>query len=354
MSAPKPEQHGARPRRGASQPRGRDLRTGRGARQREPGGTNDFAAVQRARILTAAAQVIGTDGYGGFSPARIVSRARVSRRTFYDLFEDREDCFLALFDQTLERASKIAAEAASGEQRWQEQIRAGLSALLQFAGDEPVLGSLLIADALRAGPKVLARRANVLATLHAVVDQGRSQTKPGREPPPLTAEGTVGAVLAILHARTLEANAPPPIELLNHLMASIVLPYLGAAAAARELERPRPSPSSARANGQAGQAEVDALEGIPMRITYRTLRVLAAIAAQPGASNREIAGWAGVVDPGQISKLLARLARLELISNTGEGQPQGEPNAWMLTVRGAQVEEAVHVHERGSTDNDRQ
>jgi AcrR family transcriptional regulator len=310
--------------------------------------TSRIGAVQRARILTAAVQVLDTHGYSGLSPARIVSHARVSRRTFYDLFEDREDCFLALFDQTVERASRVAIDAAAAERTWLEKIRAGLTALLLFAGDEPVLGSLLVADALRAGPRVLDRRANVLATLHAIIDQGRSQAKPGREPPPLTAEGTVGAVLAVLHAR-LRDPAPPPIELLNPLMATIVLPYLGQAAAAKELKRPTPSTPSEHASTKHGNAhQTDVLAGVPMRITYRTLRVLATIAAQPGTSNRQIADQAGVADQGQISKLLARLERLELIHNTGEGQPHGEPNAWILTTKGTQIEKSIRADEHTS------
>jgi AcrR family transcriptional regulator len=293
--------------------------------------------IQRARILAAAAQVLGADGYGGLSPARIVDRARVSRRTFYELFENREDCFLALFDETVERASRIATEAASAESAWRERVRSGLSALLVFLGSEPALGSLLITDALRAGPNVLGRRAQVLEALHAIVDEGRSQTT-GREPPPLTAEGTVGAVLAILHARMLESEGPPPIELLNPLMSTIVLPYLGAAVAAEELERPTPNTPSARDDAKR---RLDVLEGIEMRITYRTLRVLATIAQHPGASNRQIADRAGVVDQGQISKLLARLERLRLIHNAGDGQPHGEPNVWTLTPRGTEIAHAT-------------
>jgi DNA-binding MarR family transcriptional regulator len=78
-----------------------------------------------------------------------------------------------------------------------------------------------------------------------------------------------------------------------------------------------------------------------MRLTYRTVRVLVVISTQPGASNREIADQSGVADQGQISKLLTRLQRLELVENRGEGQPKGAANAWHLTERGVQVERAT-------------
>jgi DNA-binding MarR family transcriptional regulator len=78
-----------------------------------------------------------------------------------------------------------------------------------------------------------------------------------------------------------------------------------------------------------------------MRLTYRTVRVLTVIGEHPGASNREVAEGSGIADQGQISKLLARLERLELIVNTGGGQTKGSTNAWHLTARGAQVERAT-------------
>ncbi len=80
-----------------------------------------------------------------------------------------------------------------------------------------------------------------------------------------------------------------------------------------------------------------------MRITYRTVRVLMGIAASPDASNRKIASGAGISDQGQVSKLLARLEHLGLIENTGAGPIKGAPNAWRLTQRGEQVEQAIRV-----------
>ena len=83
-----------------------------------------------------------------------------------------------------------------------------------------------------------------------------------------------------------------------------------------------------------------------MRLTYRTTRVLQCIAAQVGISNREVAEEAGVADQGQISKLLARLERLGLIANTGEGHAKGEPNAWQLTPLGREVSQRLLLETR--------
>jgi AcrR family transcriptional regulator len=335
-------------------------------------GLKGIGEIQRARLLGAAARVVSEQGYVGMSVARVTAHAGVSRRTFYELFDDREDCFLALLDDALARATRVAHDAVtpvtvSGQAGWRERIRAGLYALLRFAEEEPTLGSLLVADALGGGPRVLESRARALDTLKHVVDEGRAHTRAGHDPPPLTAEGVIGAVLSVIHARLPARISPPPAngsrarsqrrsaaltELLNPLMGMIVLPYLGQSAAAKELNRPAPTPDhrsdSSHARGTSTRAttmtpSADPLAGLDMRLTHRTLLVLTAIATQPGASNRQIADTAGVHDQGQISKLLNRLERIGLIHNNGQGQPRGEPNAWTLTPRGTEIETALRL-----------
>ena len=299
-------------------------------------GAVQVTEVQRARMLAAAVAVVGELGYEKMSVARVTARAGVSRRTFYDLFDDREACFLAAFSETVARA-RVLVEAEAGAGRdWRARVRAGLAALLGFFGEEPLAGRVLVVDALKAGPAVLEERAGLVAELIGVVEEGRAQVRGEREVAPLTGEGVVGAVLAVVHARLLAREPGPLTGLLNPLMAMIVLPYLGVAAAERELERPLPVGRRVRQR-PAG----DPLEGLAMRFTYRTLRVLGAIADEPGASNRMVAEAAGVADQGQISKLLARLENLGLIRNTGVGHVKGEPNAWELTERGREVQQAV-------------
>jgi AcrR family transcriptional regulator len=299
--------------------------------------------VQRVRILAAAIEIVSELGYGGMSTTAVISRAGVSRRTFYELFEDREDCCLAIFDEAVSRIAMVALSAYEREGCWREKVRAGLSALLQFIGDEPGLGSLVIVDALGAGPRVLQRRAQCLETLSKIVDQGRSEVSIRDDSVTelqsvLTAENVVGTVFSVLHARMLDADRRPPQELLSSLTAMIVLPYLGQTAATRELARPTPT------NRRAPSRPVrDALGGLQIRITYRTLRVLAAIAEHPGAGNRQIADAAGISDPGQTSKLLTRLALRGLIGNDGPSQCTGERNTWTLTAKGEQVEGAVRA-----------
>jgi AcrR family transcriptional regulator len=320
--------------------------------QRRHGGAQ-VSEVQRARMLSSAVQVVAEGGFERLSVARVTAGARVSRRTFYDIFEDREDCFLAAFEDALAQvAGSVVPAYEQGGRRWRERVRSGLAAFLEFLDGEPALGSLLVVDSLKAGPRVLERRAGVLDRVEAVIDEGRSEGK--WVPPPLTAEGVVGAVLGVVVARVQERSWHESLTgLCNGLMAMVVLPYLGQAAAQKELERPAPAParkSSGTTGSSRGARVRDPLAGLAMRLTYRTLRTLEAIAQRPGASNREVGDLAEVPDQGQMSKLLARLEGLGLIENTGGGHLSGEPNAWRLTRRGVEVEQATRIREGVSSD----
>jgi AcrR family transcriptional regulator len=291
-------------------------------------------------MLAAAVDAVEDVGYARMTVAQVIGRARVSRKTFYDVFADREDCFLAAFEQALEQAATIAREAYEGETAWREGVRSALARLLILMDEEPGLAKLCVVEALAAGERVLERRAEVLDRLAGVIDEGRTLTSTTREPPEVTAEGVIGGVFAVLHTRLLDDDDAPLTDLLGPLMSMIVLPYLGARAASRELARPAVAVAADRqSRGQARSR--DPLEGLKMRLTYRTVRVLMVIAGHPGASNREIAEGSGIVDQGQISKLMNRLARLNLVENHGEGQEKGAANAWHLTPRGAQVERAT-------------
>src|SRR3984957_2947693 len=324
-------------------------------------GRERVGELQRARLIVAMGELVYERGVGAVTVAHVVARSGVSRGSFYEVFADRDACLLATFDHAVERAAALvvpAYEAGDGTTSWEGRIRAGLQALLGFLDDEPPLASLLIVDALAAERRVLEHRQRIVDALIEAVHQsastraargagdrgvarggvGRAPRRSGRRASARTvAEGLVVAVLAVVHARLVVRDSGSLRALSNPLMATIVLPYLGSAAAARELERPRPR-SRPRTLTPA-----DPLREIDMRLTYRTVRVLLAIAAHPAASGRQVADASGVADQGQMSKLLARLRNLGLIDNSASGRGKGEPNAWVLTPTGADVERAIRA-----------
>jgi AcrR family transcriptional regulator len=315
--------------------------------------------MQRSRLLGAAVAAVNEEGYANVTVAHITERARVSRRTFYDLFENRDACLGALIQDVIVRIEGEIARAGLEGLSWRERVRGGLVAILSFFDREPALARVCVVQSLRGGPDVLRRREEIFARLIVVLDEGRDEgaASRGGGVTELTAEGLIGAALAIVYARLQRGaeDTPSLTSLTGELMSMIVLPYLGAAAARRELSRTLPaearSVSYGDGSGLVSSSGGDPLAGVPMRLTYRTALVLGCIADEPGASNRVVGDRAGVSDQGQISKLLARLERLGLAANTGDGHLKGEPNAWRLTPKGVRVEHGIRAHTQARDDD---
>ena len=307
------------------------------------------AEMQRRRLLHALGEVAGEHGIDGLTVGRVCEQAGVSRRTFYEQFEDCEACLLATFDAQIDRLENEirlcyeSPERDSVGNRWRERVGDALTCLLERLDGDPGMARLCVVESLRAGPAVLERRARILEQLATVVDEGRTEARAKDDPPALTAQGVVGGALSVIHARLLERTDGDPgrplVELSGPLMAMIVYPYLGQAAARAELKRPAPVAPQA-----VPRQSSDPFRGLPIRFTYRTARVLATIATMPGASNRYIADCAGITDEGQISRLLRRLNKCELVENKGGGHTKGEANAWTLTQRGQAIHNTIATH----------
>lgn len=293
--------------------------------------------VQRTRILEAMAQAMSERG-PGVPVADVIARAGVSSGAFHEVFPDREACLLAAVELGVERARRGMLAAYDAESRWLDAIKAALVAFLAFLEREPALGRLLLVYSMSGGERVLRRRVEILGALAAAVDRGRLKGPADRQQPPaVIAEGVVGAVLAVLQNRLVADERAGVMDLFGSLVSIIVLPYLGAGVARRELTRPAP-----RIRIGAGVEPPDGVvfaeqQGSGTRLTYRTTRVLRAIADYPGASNREVADRAGIVDQGQASKLLNRLQARGLIAKAGEARTRGAPNSWRLTEPGELV-----------------
>jgi AcrR family transcriptional regulator len=287
--------------------------------------------------MSATISLVDEIGYPATTVARIIDRARVSRATFYQAFANRDECFLAVFDESLSQAMASAASAYEDAGSWRLGVRAALERLLDVMDEHRPLARLWLVETLRGEEKVRDRRIRAFDGLARRVQEG-ARASGSCQPPDGAGELIVGGAIAMLHRRLVADRNAPLSELLGPMMYMIVLPFLGARAASAELQRAR---GTTPREAAAMPSSDDPLEGLKLRLTYRTVRVLDAIGKEPGASNRFIAAHAGISDQGQISKLLARLERLGLATNHGLGQQNGTSNAWTLTPRGARLADAM-------------
>jgi AcrR family transcriptional regulator len=327
----------------------RKAQGGRGA-SGERGGAftlEQVAAVQRARLIGAMARAACERGGANVSVADVVAAAGVSRRTFYELFSSGEDCLAATFDDAIERVAARVEPAWRGAGSWQQRVRAALVEVLAFCEEQPPAARVLLVESLAGGALLSARREEVHKRLVGAIDEGRKGLSRSTAPPALTAEGVVGGVLSVLAGRlggvgSSNGKRPDLLSLTSSLTSMIVLPYLGAGAARKEAARPAPQRVASSSAPDRRDGALD-LRDAGMRITYRTLRVLLSVDEHPDGSNRLIGESAGMHDQGQISKLLARLARIGLIENTHAHPGKGAPNSWALTEKGRRIAEAMRA-----------
>jgi AcrR family transcriptional regulator len=194
---------------------------------------------QRNRIHQAMIEVVSARGYPETRVVDVIGVAGVSRKTFYELFESKEDCFLATYDVLLENLlgeATNAFESRSGEP-WPRRIAAALEALLGHLARHPDEARFAIVEVLAAGPKALARRDAALRQFTGFLESGRSESSV--DLPGITSIAVAGGINELLYSEILHGAVSRLPSRLPDLMFWVTLPYLGAEAATAEREKVR-------------------------------------------------------------------------------------------------------------------
>ena len=186
-------------------------------------------------------EAIAKRGYQETRVVDVVERAGVSRATFYDLFDDIEDCFLEAYDYVSERLFASASEGFDENPAapWAERIRAGMGAFLELLAAWPEGARFAIVEVLAAGPKALARRDAALRRFTEFVDAGRNQSP--LELPGITSVAVVGGVHELLYSEILHGVTARLPTHLPDIVYWVTQPFLGSEAAAAERDRARVS-----------------------------------------------------------------------------------------------------------------
>jgi AcrR family transcriptional regulator len=193
------------------------------------------ARSQRERLLEAAVRVVAEKGYAAATIGDFTGAAGVSRTTFYELFEDKQACFLAAYDGAVDTLVRRVTAAYESEQRWPERARAGLEALLAALAEEPELARLSLVDIGSAGPAAQRRYRTAVQRLTPLFDEGRDFAPGGRGLPPNTSRMAIGGVTGLISDELLIGRAEKLPGLISDLLFATLVPYIGPQAAAREM-----------------------------------------------------------------------------------------------------------------------
>jgi AcrR family transcriptional regulator len=196
---------------------------------------------QRNRIHQAMMEVVSERGYPETRVVDVIGVAGVSRKTFYELFDSKEDCFLAAYDVLLGNLWREASEAFESRPgaAWAERAGAALEALLEHLSQHPEEARFAIVEVLAAGPKALARRDAALRQFTGFLEAGRSETTV--ELPGITSLAIAGGINELLYSEILHGAAARLQSRLPDLMFWITLPFLGPDGATAQRERARVS-----------------------------------------------------------------------------------------------------------------
>jgi AcrR family transcriptional regulator len=190
---------------------------------------------QRERLIAGLAEAIAENGYSGTTIAHITRHAAVSRRTFYEHFSSKDECFVAAYDTVMEQLQERVSAGFDSRDDWPHAVRAGIAAMLEFLAAEPHLARLCMVEALVAGPVVVERYDAAIQSFVPYFQTGRE----GRPPEvlarlsPTTEEALVGGMVSLISRRIIAGKAEELEELLPDLVEFILTPYLGSEEASK-------------------------------------------------------------------------------------------------------------------------
>ena len=160
----------------------------------------DRKATQRERLLGAMVDVAAEDGYAAACIARVITRAGVSRPTFYDYFNDRDECFLAAIGEAHGRLLGRVRQLVAAQPP-QDAATAAVQALVEFAETEPAMARLLFSEAMAAGHRALDARDATVAEIERIIEDALEQVPAATVLPDVPARIMLGASFRLLGCR---------------------------------------------------------------------------------------------------------------------------------------------------------
>jgi AcrR family transcriptional regulator len=188
---------------------------------------------QRQRLIAATVAAVAERGYNETTVSSIIQAAGLSRATFYELFSDKEACFLAAYEATLTYLREAALSSAKAGADWPERIRAGLGGLLAALAADPDRARFFLTAPPTVGDQLVDRHHRAMRGLVADLIAG-PPGPPGSLPPSEAREQTLAGGLSGLIVRKIQAGEGPQLSQLQPTLTELILrPYLGGEEAMR-------------------------------------------------------------------------------------------------------------------------
>jgi AcrR family transcriptional regulator len=192
---------------------------------------------QRERILAAVADVTSAASYAEMTVADIIVCAGVSRRTFYEHFANKQDAYLAAYDEAVGRLLEGVRWAYGSKDTFAERMRAGLELFVTVLAADPAFARMCIVEVTSAGAEALQRRDATMGEFARMIDENARALLPSEPPSPVVGETVVGGLYEVIYTRILRGEVRTLPALVPDLLYAGLLPYMGPEAALAERER---------------------------------------------------------------------------------------------------------------------
>jgi AcrR family transcriptional regulator len=174
--------------------------------------------TQRERLLDGMASTVARRGYAATPVAAVLKASGVSRRTFYEQFADKQDCFLAAYDTIVALCTERLVAAYHAGDDWEDGLARAYDGLLRTLAAEPDFAHLGIVDVLAAGPAGIARREATLRRFARFIDYTRERSEPHVTPPGLVGQAIVGGIHELVYSRIVQGETARLPELTDELL----------------------------------------------------------------------------------------------------------------------------------------
>ncbi|MGE5527439.1 MAG: TetR/AcrR family transcriptional regulator [Methanosarcina sp.] len=194
-----------------------------------------MAQNQRQRLIAGLTRALYEVGYQKTTVSIIGQQASVSKSDFYKHFESKDECFVAAYEDGIERIRErvLGACAERDQQDWTGRIQAAIAALLALFSEDPALASLILVEGLRAGRGVYDRYQGAVESFVVYLREGAPPGPGGSEVPAATDEAIVGGIASLLGRRLLAGEGEAIDQLFPEVLEFALTPYLGAEEARR-------------------------------------------------------------------------------------------------------------------------
>jgi AcrR family transcriptional regulator len=189
-------------------------------------------ANQRDRILDAMAHEVARRGYHTVTVADVCKSAGVSSKTFYELFEDKIECFLAAYDAAIELLrERVGAVFEEMPNPSPERTRAVLAKVLELFAAEPDFARMCVVEPASAGPEAMRRYVEVIEGFVPMLDRIESyeaaQRHSSAKPDLVTRQALIGGVLWVIYRQIVAGKTEELADLLPQLTRYMLAPFIG-------------------------------------------------------------------------------------------------------------------------------